>query len=99
GVLAHLMISSARARRREVAVLKAMGLVRRQVAAAVAWEANALIGVCAGVGLFFGLAASHVVWRRFTDGLGVRVPDAVPYGGLVLAMFALFVLANVIALL
>ena len=98
GVLAHVLISSTRSRRREFALLKAIGLRRRQIASSVMWEATALAVAAAATGLFFGLIAGHLLWRRFTDDLGVRAPGGVPLGTLAIALAVLVVVANLIAL-
>jgi hypothetical protein len=98
GVLAHVLISSTRARRREFALLKAIGCRRRQIASSVMWEATALTGAAALLGLFFGVIASRLMWHRFTEDLGVRAPGVVPFGAWAVAVAALIVLANLIAL-
>jgi ABC-type antimicrobial peptide transport system permease subunit len=60
--LLHLLVSVAR-RRVEAGLLKALGFVRRQVAAAVCWQASvvALVGIAIGVPA--GIAAGRVLWR------------------------------------
>ena len=98
GVLAHVLISSTRARRRDFAVLKTIGLVRRQVASSVMWEATALTGASIAVGMFFGLLAGQVLWRRFTGDLGVRASAVVPFSALAIAAAVLLLVANLIAL-
>ena len=48
--LALTLLASVRQRRRDLALLKTMGFVRRQLAAAVAWQATvaALVGIVVG---------------------------------------------------
>ena len=68
--LAHLLVVSVSRRRRESGLLKALGLVRRQVAEIVCWQATtvAIIGITAGVPL--GMAAGQAIWRVFAINLG-----------------------------
>ena len=68
--LAHVLVVSVTRRRREVGLLKALGFVRRQVAAAVAWQALvvALVGVVVGVPL--GLVAGRWLWGVFAGYFG-----------------------------
>ena len=84
-------------RRTETGLLKVLGFVRRQVGAAVCWQATtiALAGIAAGVPL--GVAAGRVLWRVFATNFGVVPVPVVPI--LLLAALAAGVLAaaNVLA--
>ena len=74
--LLHLLLVSVASRRVEAGLLKALGFVRRQVAAAVCWQATvvALVGIAVGAPL--GIATGRVLWRVFATNFGV-VPVAV----------------------
>jgi ABC-type lipoprotein release transport system permease subunit len=74
--LLHLLLVSVARRRVEAGLLKALGFVRRQVAAAVCWQATvvALVGIAIGAPL--GIATGKVLWRVFATNFGV-VPVAV----------------------
>lgn len=67
---AHGLLSSLRSRREEIAVLRSLGFVRRQVRATV--HSHASVYAVAGllVGLPLGIAAGRVVWRLLADELG-----------------------------
>lgn len=67
----HVLVVSVGDRRQEAGLLKALGLVRRQVAAAVLWQATtvALVGIVIGVPA--GIAIGRLVWRLFAGNLGV----------------------------
>jgi hypothetical protein len=89
--LMHLLLVSAARRRRETGLLKSLGFIRRQVAAAVCWHAStvALIGIMVGVPI--GIAVGRVLWRVFATNFGViPVPVTEP---LTLTVMALGVLA------
>ena len=74
--LVHLLLVSVIRRRPELGLLKALGFVRRQVAASVLWQATtvALAGVIIGVPA--GIAVGRLIWQAFAANLGV-VPVSV----------------------
>jgi hypothetical protein len=74
--LLHLLLVSVARRRVEAGLLKALGFVRRQVAAAVCWQATAVALVGIAVGAPAGIATGKVLWRVFATNFGV-VPVAV----------------------
>jgi len=93
----HLLLVSVARRRRETALLKVLGFVRRQVAAAVCWQASsvALIGIVAGVPV--GIAAGKAAWRLFAANFGV-IPVEVIRPLLLLALAAgVLLAANLLA--
>jgi hypothetical protein len=95
--MVHLLLVSVARRRRETGLLKSLGFVRRQVAAAVCWQATtvALAGIVTGVPV--GIAVGRVLWRLFATNFGVvPVPVVQP---LLVAVLAAGVLAaaNVLA--
>ena len=65
GTIAHTLLTSVRRRRRELAILKTVGFVARQVRATVAWQATAIAGVGLIVGLPLGLIAGRWTWTLF----------------------------------
>lgn len=94
----HMLVTSIRRRRRDLAVLKAIGFQRRQVSAAVAWQATAFAAVAAVIGLPLGVALGRVAWLALAHQLGI-VPDvATPLLAVLAAGAATVVLANLIAL-
>jgi hypothetical protein len=95
--LALTLMASVRQRRRDLALLKAIGFVRRQLAAAVAWQSTvaAVVGIVAGIPL--GIIAGRWMWDLFA-----RQIYAVPYPtvsvlSIVLVAIGTVVLANVVA--
>jgi hypothetical protein len=95
--MVHLLLVSVARRRRETGLLKSLGFVRHQVAAAVCWQATTVALVGIAVGTPIGIAAGKVLWRVFATNFGV-VPVAVVQP-LLLAALLLGVLgtANVLA--
>jgi putative ABC transport system permease protein len=95
--LLHLLLVSVARRRVESGLLKALGFVRRQVAAAVCWQATvvALTGIVIGVPA--GIAAGRLLWRVFATNFGV-VPVAVVEPVLVAVLVAgVLAVANLLA--
>ena len=92
GVLAHLLITSVRSNRRELAVIKAIGGRRRQVLGIVIVQALMLTGLALAVGLVVGIALGHTAWTRFVTGLGLAATTDIPI--LALAGLVAFALAT-----
>jgi ABC-type lipoprotein release transport system permease subunit len=95
--LLHLLLVSVARRRVEAGLLKALGFVRRQVAAAVCWQATvvAVAGIVAGAPI--GIAVGRVLWRVFATNFGVvpvAVVEPVPIIALVAGVLAV---ANLLA--
>jgi FtsX-like permease family len=94
--LAVALLASVRQRRRQLALLKALGLTRRQVRGTVAWQASIILLVAAAVGVPLGIAAGRWAWTGFAASLGV-VPVTVVPGLALLAGFAgLLVAGNLV---
>lgn len=92
-VLAHLVATGARARRGDLATLKALGFSRGQVRSVVMWQAVALALLSGLIAIPIGGVVGRFAWHRYAEGLGV-VPEAVtPWWGAVLLLAALVVVA------
>ncbi|HYT39888.1 MAG TPA: ABC transporter permease, partial [Acidimicrobiia bacterium] len=84
GVVANALFGSLRRRRRETAVLRALGFVARQTVTAVVTESLALVGGGLAVGLPLGVVGGRLAWHRFADALGTGGGPVVPVGQLAL---------------
>ena len=85
------------ARRRELAVFKTLGFVRRQVRSTVACQATTTVAVALVVGVPLGIIAGRWVWTRFADDLGIVAVPVVPVLPVVLTALLALVAANLIA--
>jgi ABC-type lipoprotein release transport system permease subunit len=99
GTLVHVLVTSIRRRRRDLAILKTLGFVRRQVSATVAWQAGTLAAVALVVGLPVGVAVGRWGWTLFADAIGVLPLPVVDLPPVLLAIPVTLLLANLIALL
>ncbi len=78
GALAHSLVTSARRRRRDVAVLKTLGFSNAQVGAMARWQALALAAVALLIGVPLGLIAGRWAWTLFADQIGVAPAASLP---------------------
>ncbi len=92
--LAHLLFVSVARRRRQVALLKVLGFVRRQVLVATCWQALTVVAVGLVIGVPLGIGVGRVVWHVFASHLGA-VPVAVIPTTLIVAVCALIVVGAV----
>jgi hypothetical protein len=91
------LTAAVRRRRRDLALLKAMGFTRRQLSYAVAWEATATVLVGIVLGVPIGIAAGRLLWERFADQLDVVPEPAVPAAAIAVVAMAAIVVANLLA--
>ncbi len=95
--IGHLLVSSVRRRRRDLAVLKTLGFVRRQVTAAVWWQATTLVVIALGVGVPLGVAVGRWAWDLLADQLGILARPSTPLAALVVLVPVALLLANAVA--
>jgi ABC-type lipoprotein release transport system permease subunit len=97
GTLAHVLLSGVRRRRRDFAVLKALGLRRSQLLRLVAWQASALAAAPLLAGLPLGLLVGRWAWLVFANSAGVGSAADVPAVLVLLTIPVTLILANLIA--
>jgi hypothetical protein len=91
------LVASLRRRRRDLAVLKTLGFNRRQLRAAVAWQASTVATVALLLGIPLGVLVGTYFWRRVADELGVASDPAWPALGLVVVAAVALLAVNLIA--
>jgi hypothetical protein len=91
------LAASVRRRRRDLALLKTLGFTRRQLVAAVAWQASvaAVIGIAVGVPL--GIGVGRWLWSLFARQIYAVPRPSVPVLSVCLVALGALVLANVVA--
>jgi FtsX-like permease family len=97
GALTLALLTSVRRRRRDLALLKALGSTRGQLFAVVAWQSTVTValGVCIGVPL--GIVFGHVMWDLFAHELFAIADPTVPLLAVGLVALGALILANVVA--
>ena len=95
--LTHVLLTSIRRRRRDLAVLKTLGLLRPQVLGVVLWQACALTAVALLAGLPLGIMAGRWSWTIFAGSLGVAADPAVSGPSVLAIMPVALILASLIA--
>ena len=96
--IAHVLITSIRRRRRDLAVLKTLGFERRQVSASVAWQATTLVLIALAIGLPAGIVRGRFVWSQFATRLGVAPATQMPVTAVLIAIPVGLAVANLLAL-
>jgi ABC-type lipoprotein release transport system permease subunit len=95
--LALTLVASVRHRRRDLALLKALGFSPRQLTAVVAWQSTvtALVGIIVGVPL--GIIVGRQLWILFARSINAVPDPTVPVLSVVLVAFGALLFANVVA--
>jgi ABC-type lipoprotein release transport system permease subunit len=93
----HALVTGVRRRRRDLAVLRSVGFVGRQVAATVAWQSTTLALVGLAIGLPLGVALGRWTWSLVARQIGVVVRPDVPLPAIALACVGAVVVANAVA--
>ncbi|HUC13201.1 MAG TPA: ABC transporter permease, partial [Acidimicrobiales bacterium] len=91
------LTASVRRRRRDLALLKALGFTQRQLSAAIAWQATiaAVIGVVVGTPL--GIVIGRQLWVLFAHNLSAVPDPTAPALSVLLVAIGALVFANVVA--
>ena len=91
------LVASVRRRRRDLAIMKTLGLSGRQLATIVAWQATVSVLIGSVVGVPLGIVLGRQLWDLFAQGIHA-VPAPVVPALLVTAIgLGAIVLANVVA--
>jgi ABC-type lipoprotein release transport system permease subunit len=97
GTIAHVLLTGVRRRRRDLAVLKTLGLLRSQLLRVVSWQATALAAVALLAGLPLGLLAGRWAWLLFAYSAGVGSQADVPVPLVLLVVPVTLILAVLLA--
>jgi ABC-type lipoprotein release transport system permease subunit len=78
-------------------LLKILGFQKRQLAAAIAWQATVAVVIGCLVGIPLGIALGRALWQLFARGINAVPDPVVPWGSVLLIGLAAIVLANIVA--
>jgi ABC-type lipoprotein release transport system permease subunit len=95
--LGFTLSTSVRRRRRDLAMLRALGFTGRQLRSVVVWQASVsgLVGVVAGLPI--GILLGRWLWTLFARHIDAVPEPTVPVLSIVIVAFVTMVLANVVA--
>jgi hypothetical protein len=100
GAIASLWLTlaaSVRRRRADLALLKTLGLTRRQLAATVAWQSTVTVAAGALVGVPLGIALGRYLWDLFARQISVVPEPSVPMLTVIAVIAVALVAANLVA--
>jgi hypothetical protein len=95
--LALALTAAVRRQRRDLALLKALGFTRRQLAAVIAWQATSIIAVGLVIGVPLGVVLGRHMWKLFARQLDVVAEPTVPMIAIAVIALAAVVAANALA--
>jgi len=95
--LTHTLVTAIGRRRRDLAVLKTIGFVRRQVTRTVAWQATTMVAIALLVGMPVGVALGRWAWTMLAGQLGVVSEPVTPIPPVLLVIPATLLVANLAA--
>ncbi len=96
--LGYGVVSSVRARRRELSILRAMGMRQRQVSAIVMLQGLSIVIVSSIVGVVVGVVAAGFAWTVFSRSVGLDWPLDAPklaYASIVAGALGIAVLVSI----
>ena len=95
--LGTTLVASVRRRRRDLAVLKTLGLSGRQLGTVVAWQSSVTVAIGTVIGVPLGIILGHVLWNGFAEAIHAVPVTSVPAAYVAAIAVGAVVLANVIA--
>jgi len=95
--LALTVLASVRRRRRELALLKTLGMTRRQLRSIVAWQTSVILVVAAVVSVPLGIAGGRWAWEAFAGSLGVVPATVIPVPALLIGLLGLLAAGNLLS--
>jgi hypothetical protein len=97
--LALTVLASVRRQRRELALLKTLGMTRHQLRSIVAWQTTVILALTVLISVPLGIAAGRWAWEAFAGSIGVVPTTVVPLVALVAGLAGLLIAGNLLSLL
>jgi hypothetical protein len=95
---AHLLVTTVRRRRVDLAVVRALGFTPGQARAVAAWQATAVAVVAVVLGVPIGIAIGRWAWTAITNALRVVDQSPTPLAAVLATVVAAVVVVNLLAL-
>jgi putative ABC transport system permease protein len=89
--------ASARRRRRDLVLLKALGFTQGQLSAALAWQATVTASIGAIVGIPLGIVVGRQLWTLFAENLNALPDPTVPGLSVLIVGAGALIFANFVA--
>ena len=96
--LVHVLVTSVRRRRRDLAILRTIGFTRRQIVATIAWQATTIAVIALLIGVPLGFLVGRFTWAVFADHLGVVSVPVEAWGSVAIVVPTVLILANLVAI-
>jgi ABC-type lipoprotein release transport system permease subunit len=96
--LVHVLVTSVRRRRRDLAILRTIGFTRRQIVATIAWQATTIAVIALLIGVPLGFLVGRFTWALFADHLGVVSVPVEAWGSVAIVVPTVLILANLVAI-
>ncbi|MGQ0716443.1 MAG: ABC transporter permease [Pseudonocardiales bacterium] len=97
GAVGHALATAVRLRRRDVAVLRAVGMTRWQARGVVFTQASVLAGIGLLFGIPLGVALGRTLWRVVADSTPLHYVPPVAFWALALIVPLALLIANLLA--
>jgi ABC-type antimicrobial peptide transport system permease subunit len=95
--VAHALVTTARRRRHDFAVLRSIGFTRRQSRVAIAWQATMLAVAGVVIGVPLGIAVGRLTWRWLADDYPIVYVPPLAVVAVVLVVPVALLIANALA--
>jgi ABC-type lipoprotein release transport system permease subunit len=95
--VAHTVVTSVRERRRDIAILKTLGFIRRQALSVVAAQATAFMIVALTLGIPLGYALGKWSWTALANRIGFVPAPAIEAAALAIYTVGVLLAANLVA--
>ena len=95
--IGHVMLTSMRTRRRDLAILRSLGADRGWITRAVHWQATALTALPVAVGIPVGVVVGRIIFGAFADSMGAVRGAAIPLLTASVGAIVVVVVANGVA--
>ena len=96
--LVHVLVTSVRRHRRDLAILRTIGFRRRQIAATIAWQSTTMAVIALLIGVPLGFLVGRFTWALFADRLGVVSMPVEAWTSVAIVIPTVLILANLVAI-
>ena len=95
--MGNTLVSSVRRRRKELAILKTLEFLRRQLMLVIGWQATSFSIFALLIGIPLGVVGGRWAWFLVASGIGSVSPPIVPVFAIAIIVPLTLVIANVVA--